>query len=106
MVEAMIWLIFGLVFVASLGLSWLVSRSLGRRGWPTAGQVIVAGLLPVVIITVILWIWDKVERTQLTELERQEGHMGPLLLLLYGFPYVLLILIASVIVAIAARKRK
>jgi hypothetical protein len=102
---ATIWVIFGLVFAASLGISWGLSRWFGSKGWPSGGRVLAAGIAPMMLLIATLWVWDKVARAQLSTMEQQEGYMGPLLLLLYGFPFLVIMLVANVLAAIAALRK-
>ncbi len=61
-------------------------------------KIIVAGIFPSILIVAILAVWHYFEYQAYLRGPR-EGFMGPLLLLIYGFPYFIINLLCNLFVA-------
>lgn len=104
--EVLIWPALLLLWAVSAGLSWGLSRWWSRRGLHGGAQIFVAGVAPLILLVTILWVWEKVERTAHAAQGLEAEYMGPLLFLVYGFPYLIIMVVADFLAAIAALKRK
>lgn len=95
------------IIVVCACVAWLVVDSLNKV-WPAHWRwlkVLAAGLLPTLIIVAVLVAWHVYARI---EYERgpREGFMSPLLILLYGYPYVLLNIVVSFAVAFRGSRQR
>jgi hypothetical protein len=104
MSESLILPLAAAFILGSALISWFVGRRL-KQNWPRPLKVLIAGLLPTVTTIVFIGIWHYVELENYRESGSQDGFMGPLVILVYGFPIFLLMLIADLIAAAIASKR-
>lgn len=93
-----------LLIVASAALSRLCMRRLGDR-LNFALRIMIAGFLPTVLIVLALGIWHYVELAEYRASGSQDGFMGPLLFLIYGFPFFIITVVAGFIAAGSSGKR-
>lgn len=93
------------LLAVTAGLSWFIMRLLGDR-WARPGRIFVAGISPFILILLAIGIWHYVELREYQASESQEGFMGPLLILLYGFPYFIVMLVIDFAVAASFKKPK
>lgn len=98
--------ILALLLAASAGISWGLMRWLHRYNWPVAVKIMFSGLLPFAITVVTILFWDSVERAAYDARGLDEGFMGPGVFLIYGFPYLIAMVIADVLATIAALKQE
>ncbi len=86
-------------------LSWFIARWLNGR-LARFKSFIIAGSVPVILVTLALGIWHFVELSAYRASGSREGFMGPLLILLYGFPYFVIMIAVDLVAAALARKPK
>ena len=94
-----------LLIAATSLLSWFAARWLNGRFFRPA-SILIAGFAPVVLIVSAIGIWNQVELSAYRASGSQEGYMGPLLILLYGFPYFVIMVVVDLVAAASAGKRK
>ena len=58
-------------------------------------KVTVAGLSPTFAVIGYFWIWQKIDFAQHQATRGDDGYMGPMVFLIYGWPIVLALAIAS-----------
>lgn len=91
-----------LIFATAL-LSWFIARWLNGR-LARFKSIIIAGFAPVILIILALGIWHFMQLSAYRASGSQEGFMGPLLFLLYGFPYFVMMIAVDLVAAASARK--
>lgn len=104
--EFLMWPAMLFLLAVSGGLSWGLSRWWSRRELHGGAQIFVAGLAPLVLLVTILWVWDRIERAEHAAQGLGPEYMGPLLLLIYGFPFLIIMVVVDFLAAIAALKRQ
>lgn len=93
-----------LLIAASVGLSWFCMRWLGDR-LNFALRIMIAGFLPTVLIVLAIGIWHYVELAEYRTSGSLDGFMGPLLILIYGFPFFIITVVGGFIAAGSSGKR-
>lgn len=93
----------GLACLITIGLMCLLEKCF-PNWWPWV-KVALSGLFPTVFIIAALFVWHEIAVAEHSR-NPSEGFMSPLLVLLYGFPYVLINLAANIAAANWARHRK
>jgi hypothetical protein len=103
-VPASIFIFIFIVFCTTM-LSWFTARwLLGRL--PGVAIAAISGFGPLIIIIAGLALWHFVEFSAYQASGSQDGFMGPLLILLYGFPYFVIMVFLNLAAAILAVARK
>jgi hypothetical protein len=67
---------------------------------PIPIRVTVAGFLPSVAVVGCFWIWHEIDYASHQAERGDLGYMGPLVILLYGWPFFLFIAIGSCLFAV------
>jgi hypothetical protein len=96
-----------LVFLAFS--AWISRRSMkwfNGFNLPSGVDVLFAGLLPFFLTAIVIMIWHWIERARYVASGSQEGFMGPGLLLLYGFPIFIIMVVVDILAAISVLRRK
>jgi hypothetical protein len=75
---------------------WLANRSQTKGG---TGKLMLAALTPTIMIIAGIIVWQLIDEAMLPP-ERRVEYMGPLLLLIYGFPWFIVNLVVNVLAAI------
>jgi len=105
MSESLVFPAIILLISATALLSWFIARWLNGR-LARFKSIIIAGFVPVILSTLALYIWHFVERSAYRASGSQEGFMSPLLFLLYGFLYFVIMIAVDLVAAASARKPK
>ena len=93
------------VIAASTVFSWLIMRWLRGR-WSRLVSIFVAGISPFAFIVLAVGVWHYAE-VRAHQLNGSEGgFMGPALILVYGFPYFVILLIVDFAAAASSGRRK
>lgn len=96
-------------FVITFGVAYGAGVILRRRFPETgsASKIVVAGSLGVIAPVVYLWLWQTIEVWMREAAGDESGYMGPMVLLVYGFPLFLISSILSFVLAgFAVRREK
>ena len=94
--------IFGCSLLSFLFITLIKRYFHGRR---RLSKILTAGLLPTTILIFALIIWHYIELAA-HQKGPQLGYMSPLLLLIYGFPIVVVNLVVNILVAYKACAKK
>ena len=105
MEQAIVFGVSALILAGAAGLAHVTARKLRQFGVARPIGVGVAGLLPISLIVLALYVWERIERARYEASGSDEGYMGPMLFLLYGYPLVILIVIACFVAALRADRR-
>jgi hypothetical protein len=105
--ETWLWIELAAIVVASCFTAFFAMRGLNKAlpNVSSIAKVIAAGILPSLSIVLILIVWDYVDYQEYLK-GPQEGRMGPLLFLIYGFPYFILNLLCNLYAAGYAHRQK
>lgn len=82
--------------VAYLAGFWLSSNLIFL---PAPIRVTCAGIVPTIVVVGCFWVWHKIDYASHQAEHGDVGYMGPLTLLIYGWPIFLLLAIGSFLFA-------
>jgi hypothetical protein len=85
--ESIDWLLAAFCALISAGIASLLRRRYGVEG--RLRRILIAGFEPTLLIVVALSIWQVVARMEFDRTHHEDGFMGPLVILIYGFPLIL-----------------
>ena len=105
MEQAIVFGIFALILAGAAGLALVFVRRLQKLGLPRILRVAMGTLMPISLIVLTLYVWHVIDYARYEACGIEEGYMSPLVILLYGFPYIILIVIASFVAALRADRR-
>lgn len=104
MSENLIMPLAALVIAISAALSWFLAKWLGGH-LPRAINIIVSGCVPIAVLTLIIFIWHELEYAEYKASGSQDGFMGPLTFVVYGFPVFVAMLVIDLVAAAISPKR-
>ncbi len=61
--------------------------------------------MPISVIVLALYVWHEIDLARYEASGSEEGFMSPLAILIYGFPFVMMIVIACFVAALWAGRR-
>ena len=102
-------IVFGAIALVLGGAIWLaffVVRRLQKAGLPKALRIVAGTLVPISLIVLALYVWHAFSLASYEASGSEEGFMSPLAILIYGFPFVILIVIASFVASLRADTHK
>ena len=94
-------------FIAAFLSAYFLARLLGKRatGMPNALKVFIAGLAGVIAPIVYLWVLQTVDVALREARGDTSDYMGPMVLLIYGFPFFVISSILSFVLAYFGARR-
>jgi hypothetical protein len=104
--ENLMWVTLTVIIIVSTTVAFFTENFLDRA-LPlkyALFKIIFAGILPTLLIILFLMAWDYFDYLQYLN-GPQEGHMGAVVFLLYGFPYVLLNFLCNLCAAVYSRRQ-
>jgi hypothetical protein len=93
-----------LAIAVSAAVSWLLAKRLGDH-LPRAISIVVSGCVPVAMLTLVILIWHEFEYAEYKASGSQDGFMGPLTYIVYGFPVFIAMVVIDLFAAAISPKR-
>ena len=104
MSENLIMPLAAVAIAISAVVSWFLAKWLGAH-FPRAVSIIVSGCLPAAVLTLIIFIWHEFQYAEYKASGSQDGFMGSLTFIVYGFPIFLAMLVIDLFTAATSPKR-
>lgn len=93
-----------ILIVGSAALSWFSMNWIGNR-WPRAIKITVSGFVPILLVTLVMAIWHNIEAAEYRVSGSQEPFMGPLVIMVYTFPFFFFMIVVDLVAAALSKKR-